>query len=73
MLTFSDESIRQDLRSKRRVDADAVAFLPFKDLDGSIHDDIAAYKASALVRTDIPIRGFIYDFKTGRLREVESR
>jgi carbonic anhydrase len=73
MLTFSDESIRADLRRKRGVDADAVAFLPFRDLDGSVKDDIAAYQASPLVRHDIPVRGFVYDVKTGRLREVGPR
>lgn len=70
MLTFSDDTIRTLLRKKHGVDADAVAFLPFKDLDESVRDDIAAYKASPLVRKDIPVRGFIYDVKTGRLREV---
>ncbi len=33
-------------------------------------DDLAAYKASPLVRRDISVRGFVYDVKTGRLREV---
>jgi carbonic anhydrase len=36
--------------------ADALAFLPFHDLDGSVRDDIAAYKASPLVRHDVPVR-----------------
>ncbi len=71
MLTFSDDSIRTKLRLERKVDADAVAFLPFKDLDGSVRDDLAAYRASHLVRQDIPVRGFVYDVRTGRLREVE--
>jgi carbonic anhydrase len=71
MLTFSDDSIRTKLRLERKVDADAVAFLPFKDLDVSVRDDLAAYRASQLVRQDIPVRGFVYDVRTGRLREVE--
>jgi carbonic anhydrase len=71
-LTFSDEQIREKLRKERHADADAVAFLPFADLDRSVRDDIAAYRASPLVRQDIPVRGFVYDVKTGRLREVSS-
>jgi carbonic anhydrase len=70
MLTFTDDTIRSKLRSERNIDADAVAFLPFKDLDASVRDDIAVYRASQLVRQDIPVRGFVYDVKTGRLREV---
>lgn len=70
MLTFSDESIRSKLRAERKVDSDAVAFLPFKDLDASVRDDVAAYASSPLVRHDVPVRGFIYDVKSGKLREV---
>jgi carbonic anhydrase len=70
MLTFSDESIRAQLRKDRKVDADAIAFLPFKDLDQSVRDDVAAYRGSLLVRQDVPVRGFVYDVKTGKLREV---
>lgn len=70
MLTFSDDDIRSKLRAEKNVDADAVAFLPFKDLDRSVLDDIALYRASPLVRQDIPVRGFVYDVRTGRLREV---
>jgi carbonic anhydrase len=71
MLTFTDESIRQRLRKERGADADAIAFLPFHDLDQSVRDDVAAYRASLLVRQDIPVRGFVYDVRTGKLREVE--
>lgn len=70
MLTFTDDVIRVKLRKERGVDADHVAFLPFKDLDASVRDDVAAYKASSLVRQDIPVRGFVYDVRTGKLREV---
>ena len=70
MLTFSDDSIRSLLRKQRGADADSIAFLPFKDLDASVRDDLAVYRASPLVRKDITVRGFVYDVKTGRLREV---
>jgi carbonic anhydrase len=72
MLTFTDESIREKLRKERRIDADSLAFLPFRDLDRSVLDDIASYRASPLVRQDVPVRGFVYDVKTGSLREVLS-
>ena len=73
MLTFSDDAMRGRLRERRGADADAVAFLPFRDLDQSVRDDLALYAASPLVRHDIPVRGFVYDVKTGRLREVQAR
>ncbi len=72
MLTFSDQSIRKQLRDARGIDADHVAFLPFGDLDQSVRDDIAAYHASPLPRHDVPVRGFVYDVRTGALREVAA-
>lgn len=72
MLTFSDPSIRKKLREERGADADHVAFLPFADLDVSVRDDLALYRGSPLVRHDVPVRGFVYDVKTGRLREVNE-
>jgi carbonic anhydrase len=73
MLTFSDAELRARLRKSRAADADAISFLPFRDLDESVRDDLALYAASPLVRHDIPVRGFVYDVKTGRLREVAPR
>jgi carbonic anhydrase len=70
MLTFTDETIRKKLRSERGVDADHVAFLPFPELDASVIADLGAYKASPLVRHDVPVKGYVYDVKTGALREV---
>ena len=70
MLTFTDDGIRKQLRELRGADADDVAFLAFHDLDQSVRDDLAAYKRSAVVRQDVNVRGFVYDVKTGRLREV---
>jgi carbonic anhydrase len=70
MLTFTDASIRKQLREQRKADADGISFLPFSDLDQSVRDDLALYHGSPLVRHDVPVRGFVYDVKSGRLREV---
>jgi carbonic anhydrase len=72
MLTFTDDTLRERLRKSRNANADAIAFLPFHDLDQSVRDDLALYEASPYVRHDIPVRGFVYDVKTGRLREVAA-
>jgi carbonic anhydrase len=70
MLTFTDASIRQKLKDSLGANADHLAFLPFSDLDDSVRVDLAAYEQSPLVRHDIPVRGFVYDVATGRLREI---
>ena len=70
MLTFTDAELRAILRERLGADADHIAFLPFQDLEESVRADLAAYRASPVVRQDIPVRGFIYDVRTGALREV---
>ncbi|MBE3558487.1 MAG: carbonic anhydrase [Ktedonobacteraceae bacterium] len=70
MLTFTDEDLRTRLRQTLHADADHVAFLPFKDLEQSVRDDIAFLRASPFIPASIEIRGFLYDVKSGRLHEV---
>ena len=69
MLTFTDESLRRQFKD-HGVDADHVEFLPFRDVEASVLADLEAYDRSPLVRHDVPVRGFVYDVKTGRLAEV---
>jgi carbonic anhydrase len=69
MLTFNDEALRRRFK-EHGIDADDVAFLPFSNVDESVRADLAAYARSPLLRHDIPVRGFVYDVKTGRVREV---
>ena len=70
MLSFTDDQLRQKLREDLGVQAD-LAFLPFSDLEQSVRDDVAMIRSSALLLKDARVRGYIYDVKTGRLREVE--
>ncbi len=69
MLTFSDAQLRQQVREKLGQDTD-IAFHSFPDLDASVRDDVAAIRDSKLLLEGVPVRGFVYDVKDGRLREV---
>jgi len=71
MTTFSDDDMRKRLREEAGYIADHMAFLPFKDEEQSVRDDLAVYRSSPLVRQDVILRGFVYDVATGLLREVE--
>ncbi|KPM35651.1 hypothetical protein AK830_g10907 [Neonectria ditissima] len=71
MLTFSDADLKSKIRKDLGEDADHVAFLPFPDVKQSVVDDVAILKKSALV-LDVPITGFIYDVKTGKIERVEA-
>lgn len=70
MMTFTDEDMRRRLREEAGMVADHLSFLPFRSLEESVRDDLQLYRASPLVRQDVPVRGFVYDVATGLLREV---
>ncbi len=69
MLTFTDAQLRQKVRDELGVETDT-AFLSFTDVEQSVRDDVAAIRASRLLLRGIPVTGFVYDVKTGRLRQV---
>src|SRR5437660_4065253 len=46
MLTFSNEDLRTKLQGEFHTSADDIDFLPFKNLEQSVRDDIATVKAS---------------------------
>lgn len=70
MLTFSNEQIREMLANDMGADASAIDFLPFGDLEASVREDVATVRSSPLIPNDIPVSGFIYDVRTGRLAAV---
>ncbi|CAH0055116.1 unnamed protein product [Clonostachys solani] len=71
MLTFTDTGIKSKIRNELSENADHIAFLPFHDLRQSVLDDIEIIKKSPLV-LDVPITGYIYDVKTGKLEKVQA-
>src|SRR3954452_13521292 len=67
MLTFQNE----DLYERLGAEAREIDFQPFSDLDESVRNDIRFLKDSPLIPDDVSIRGFVYDVKTGTVREGE--
>ena len=72
MLTFKDQDLHDKFR-KQHIDSSHQAWLSFPEIEQSVKDDIAVYHSSPLLRHDIPVRGFIYDVKTGKLNEVSAK
>jgi carbonic anhydrase len=70
MMTMSDDEIAARLSELGRTVPEGFPFLAFEHLEQVARDDLAAYRASTLVRQDIPVRIFIYEVESGRLREV---
>ena len=72
MLTFKDE----DLAARLQKETGAAAVTPerfysFSNLEENVRLQIRKLKSHPWTPKNVPVRGFIYDVKTGRLREVK--
>jgi len=70
MLTFGDEEFRRSIEAETGIEPEWAAEA-FNDLDADVRQSIARIKASPFIPHTDSIRGFVYDVKTGRLREVD--
>jgi len=70
MLTFTNEQLRDKLKTETGADASSIDFLPFPDLEKSVRDDVKRIEDSPFVDKDIKVTGFVYDVKSGRLQKV---
>jgi carbonic anhydrase len=71
MLTFNNDQLRAKLKQGLGADASGIDFLPFNDLEQSVKDDVKRIQESPLL-LDVPLSGFIYDVRSGRLNSVDS-
>jgi carbonic anhydrase len=69
MLNFTDEGLKEQIRQDTGV-RPPFALGAFADLDEDVRESIARIKASPFVKRKDVVRGFVYDVKSGRLREV---
>jgi carbonic anhydrase len=72
MLTFSNADLQGKLAQETGEDVSGFDFLPFTDLTESVRDDVRRIQASPLLDESIPVSGFIYDVRTGRLESVPA-
>ena len=66
MLTFEDSELRERLGP----DADGVDFHAFPDLDDRVRESVGAIRDSALLPDSFDATGYVYDVRSGALREV---
>ncbi|MBV9534740.1 MAG: carbonic anhydrase [Solirubrobacterales bacterium] len=69
MLTFTDDEFKDSIERETGIKP-AWSAESFSDLETDVRQSIARIKASPFIPRKDSIRGFIYDVKTGRLREV---
>lgn len=71
MLTFANDDLRALLAERLNADASAIDFLPFRDLEQSVRDDVASIRRSRLIPAEVPVSGFVYDVHSGRIFPVD--
>jgi carbonic anhydrase len=72
MLASSNREIQRKVEQDLGTDAGEIDFLVFSSLEEAVREDIRFLVASPLIGHDIVIRGFVYDVRSGRVREVGS-
>jgi carbonic anhydrase len=74
MLTFKDEELRSLLHKQTGTAAVGPShFHAFADVEANVLEQIQKLRAHPWVPKGIAIRGFVYNEKTGRLREVSAK
>jgi carbonic anhydrase len=69
MLTFTDDEVTAQIEQDTGI-RPPFALESFKDVDADVRQSIARIAASPFVPDKSHVRGFVYDVKTGKLREV---
>lgn len=73
LLTFRDEDLRRKLQEINGTSAlSPASFHAFSNLEESISEQVQKIKSHPWIPDGIPVRGFVYDVKTGKLSEVDS-
>jgi carbonic anhydrase len=72
LLKVKEHELRATLTEKMgTVASDPAHFYAFDDLEENVRRQIARVKSHPWIPEHIPVRGFVYDVKTGRLTEVK--
>ena len=70
MLTFTDDGLKRDIQGETGI-RPPFAFEPFPDLDEDVRQSLARVRTNPFIPHRTEVRGFVYDVRSGRLREVK--
>jgi carbonic anhydrase len=71
MLTFKDDEVKADIEAETGLKP-PFALEAFPDPDQDVRQSVARIKASPFVPNKDAVRGFVFDVRTGALREVTA-
>lgn len=73
MLTFENKDIHAIIhKNLAGADASHIDFLPFKNLEQNVRDDVRFLRENPLIPKHIPIYGYVIDVSSGKLIAVDS-
>jgi carbonic anhydrase len=72
LLGGSNEAIRKELADRGGIDAGAMEFHPFPDLDENVRTGLRRIAESPLLPDSLALGGFVYDVETGTVRTVAA-
>ena len=73
MLTFKDQDLREKLEKQTGTSSVTPAhFHPFSDLEENVRVQIQKIKSHPWIPKNVPVRGFVYDVKSGKLKEISA-
>jgi len=71
--TFSDAELNAKLSASTGDASPApMRFFAFKDPDENTRVQLLKVRAHPWIAKDVPVRGFVFDVETGRLREIKA-
>lgn len=71
LLNIREDELRQRLTEKTGATAsDPANFYGFDNLEENVRKQVHRIKSHPWIPKNIPVRGFVYDVKTGKLQEV---
>jgi len=71
LLNIQENELRQRLTEKTgQMASEPAHFYGFDNLEENVRKQVQRIKSHPWIPKNIPVRGFVYDVKTGRLKEV---
>jgi carbonic anhydrase len=72
MLTFQNDDLKNRLKQETHVTASSPeTFHAFSDSASNVAEQVQKIKSHPWIPKGVPVRGFVYDVKTGKLNEVK--
>jgi carbonic anhydrase len=73
LLKVKEHELRSHLSEKMgAVASEPAHFYAFDDLEANLREQVQRVKSHPWIPKSIPVRGFIYDVKTGRLAQIDG-